>query len=127
MQLDLQVGLRIALEGDVERSGTVVLPARLLLDIARQAPGPRLTLELRTEEQDVEVTAGSAVFHLRTLRGEDFPPLPEPTGVAFTERMTIYRNHGYFDAREYDLVAERVLAADLLEAQRLLRAFATAF
>jgi GMP synthase (glutamine-hydrolysing) len=52
---------------------------------------------------------------------------PEPTGVAFTERMTIYRNHGYFDAREYDLVAERVLAADLLEAQRLLRAFATAF
>ena len=52
---------------------------------------------------------------------------PEPTGVAFTERMTIYRNHGYFDASEYDLVAERVLAADLLEAQRLLRAFATAF
>lgn len=82
---DLQVGLRIALEGDVERPGTVVLPARLLLDITRQAPGPRLTLELRPEEQDVEVTAGSAVFHLRTLRGEDFPPLPEPSGAAGVE------------------------------------------
>jgi DNA polymerase-3 subunit beta len=78
---DLQVGLRIRLEGEVERPGTIVLPARLLLDITRQAPGPRLTLELRTEEQDVEVTAGSAVFHLRTLRGEDFPPLPEPAGA----------------------------------------------
>lgn len=81
---DLQVGLRIALQGDVERPGTIVLPARLLLDITRQSPGPRISLELRTEEQDVEITAGSAVFHLRTLRTEDFPPLPEPadaTGV----------------------------------------------
>lgn len=52
---------------------------------------------------------------------------PEPTGVAFTERMTIYRNHGYFDANEYDAVAERVLAADLEEPQRLLRRFAATF
>ncbi|CAL4858767.1 glutamine amidotransferase-related protein [Microbacterium sp. MM2322] len=52
---------------------------------------------------------------------------PEPTGVAFTERMTIYRNHGYFDADEYDLVAARVLAADLDEPQRLLRRFAASF
>lgn len=52
---------------------------------------------------------------------------PEPTSVAFTERMTIYRNHGYFDADEYDAVAARVLAADLDEPQRLLREFAQLF
>jgi len=52
---------------------------------------------------------------------------PEPTGVAFTERMTIYRNHGYFDADEYDTVAAVVLAADLDEPQRLLRRFAEIF
>lgn len=52
---------------------------------------------------------------------------PEPTGVAFTERMTIYRNHGYFDADAYDEVAETVLAADLTEPQRLLREFARLF
>lgn len=52
---------------------------------------------------------------------------PEPTGVAFTERMTIYRNHGYFDAEAYDEIAARVLSADLIEPQRLLRAFAELF
>ncbi|MGE4425096.1 MAG: DNA polymerase III subunit beta [Solirubrobacteraceae bacterium] len=82
---DLQIGLRIAIEGEVEQPGTVVLPARLLLDIARQAPGPRISLELRQDEQDVEVTAGSAVFQLRTLRAEDFPPLPEPADATAVE------------------------------------------
>ncbi|MEW1835385.1 GMP synthase [Microbacterium sp. NPDC079995] len=52
---------------------------------------------------------------------------PEATGVAFTERMTIYRNHGYFDANDFDAVAARVLAADLDEPQRLLRRFAASF
>ncbi|MDJ1115487.1 glutamine amidotransferase-related protein [Microbacterium dauci] len=52
---------------------------------------------------------------------------PEPTGAAFTERMTIYRNHGYFEASEYDAVAARVLAADLDEPQRLLHTFAQRF
>ncbi|WP_405372004.1 MULTISPECIES: glutamine amidotransferase-related protein [unclassified Microbacterium] len=52
---------------------------------------------------------------------------PEPTGAAFTERMTIYRNDGYFEASEYDRVAARVLGADLAEPQRLLRTFAHTF
>ena len=37
-----------------------------------------MVLELRPTEQDVEVTAGGATFHIRTLRAEDFPPFPEP-------------------------------------------------
>ncbi len=58
----------------------MVLPARLLLDVARQLPGPNVSLELRPAEQDVEVVSGSSRFHLRTLRTEDFPHLPEPGG-----------------------------------------------
>ncbi|MGH2871385.1 MAG: DNA polymerase III subunit beta, partial [Solirubrobacteraceae bacterium] len=34
-------------------------------------------LELRAAEQDVEVVSGNAIFHIRTLRSEDFPPFPE--------------------------------------------------
>ena len=37
-----------------------------------------VSLELRAAEQDVEIVAGTATFHIRTLRGEDFPPFPEP-------------------------------------------------
>jgi len=55
-----------------------VLPARLILDVVRALPAPSLTLELRSAEQDVELVSGSATFHIRVLRAEDFPPFPEP-------------------------------------------------
>jgi DNA polymerase-3 subunit beta len=79
---DMEIALRVPLTADVAREGTVVLPARLLLDVARSLPkgAETVSLELRPEQQDVEIVAGSAKFHLRTLRAEDFPPLPEPGG-----------------------------------------------
>jgi len=75
---DLEVGLRVKLDASVERVGSVVLPGRLLLDVVRALPQDSVTLELRATEQDVELTSGAATFHIRTLRSEDFPPLPEP-------------------------------------------------
>lgn len=75
---DMDVGLRVPLEGEVMRDGTVVLPARLMLDVVRSLPASTVTLELRSAEQDVEVVSGNARFHIRTLRGDDFPPFPEP-------------------------------------------------
>ena len=77
---DMEIGLRVPLIAQVEREGTVVLPARLMLDVARQLPSGSLTLELRSSEQDVEIICGPARFHIRTLRTEDFPTLPEPGG-----------------------------------------------
>jgi DNA polymerase III subunit beta len=75
---DMDMGLRVPLTAEIERDGTVVLPARLLLDVVRSLPGERVSIELRPAEQDVELTSASATFHIRTLRAEDFPPLPEP-------------------------------------------------
>jgi DNA polymerase-3 subunit beta len=75
---DMEVGLRVPLPAQVEREGSVVLPARLLVDVVRSLSGPTVTIELRAAEQDVELVAGNATFHIRTLRGEDFPPFPEP-------------------------------------------------
>ena len=74
---DMEIGLRVPLEADVSQEGVVVLPGRLLLDVARALPDPRVRLELRAAEQDVEVASGGATFHIRTLRAEDFPPFPE--------------------------------------------------
>ena len=75
---DMELGLRVPLPGEVVREGSVVLPARLLVDVVRALPGDSVSIELRPAEQDVELVAGSATFHIRTLRLEDFPPLPEP-------------------------------------------------
>jgi len=79
---DMEIGLRVALQAETTRPGSAVLPARLLLDVARSLPGPELTLELRSAEQDVELICGSATFHLRMLRAEDFPSLPSPSADA---------------------------------------------
>ena len=52
---------------------------------------------------------------------------PEPTTTAFTERMSVYRDDGYFEAHAYEQIAARVLAASVTEPPRLLRAFAERF
>ncbi|MGH2915743.1 MAG: DNA polymerase III subunit beta [Solirubrobacteraceae bacterium] len=75
---DMEVGLRVPIEADVQRPGSAVLPARLLLDVARSLPARQLTMELRAAEQDVELICGATTFHLRVLRAEDFPTLPSP-------------------------------------------------
>jgi DNA polymerase-3 subunit beta len=77
---DMEVGLRVPLDARIERPGTVVLPARLLLDVVRTLRSGDVSLELRAAEQDVEIVGGNSRFHIRTLRTEDFPPLPEPGG-----------------------------------------------
>src|ERR671928_520755 len=74
---DMEIGLRVPLAGEVVREGAVVLPARLLVDVVRALPADSVSVELRPSEQDVEIVAGSATFHIRTLRLEDFPPFPE--------------------------------------------------
>jgi DNA polymerase III subunit beta len=76
---DMEIGLSVPLKAEASRPGSAVLPARLLLDVARSLPAEQLTLELRSAEQDVELISGPATFHLRTLRAEDFPTLPTPS------------------------------------------------
>ncbi|HEY6399649.1 MAG TPA: DNA polymerase III subunit beta, partial [Solirubrobacteraceae bacterium] len=74
---DMDVGLRVPLPGEIVREGTLVLPARLLLDVVRSLPAPAVSIELRASEQDAEVVSGNARFNIRILRSEDFPPFPE--------------------------------------------------
>src|ERR1019366_10690137 len=76
---DMEIGLRVPLRAEATHPGTAVLPARLLLDVARSLPGEELTMEVRSAEQDVELICGATTFHLRTLRAEDFPTLPSPS------------------------------------------------
>src|ERR1700681_805879 len=51
---DMEIGLRVPLQAEIARPGSVVLPARLLLDVVRCLPADHLSLELRGAEQDVE-------------------------------------------------------------------------
>jgi DNA polymerase-3 subunit beta len=79
---DTDVSLRVPLNAEVAREGTVVLPARLLLDVVRSLPAAAVSLELRPAEGDVELVSGNATFHIRTLHAEDFPPFPDPDAAS---------------------------------------------
>jgi DNA polymerase III subunit beta len=76
---DLEMGLETQLDGEVDADGSVLLPGRQLVEVARSLGVDDVTLETRDAERDVELRSGSAVFHLRTLPSEDFPSFPEAT------------------------------------------------
>jgi DNA polymerase-3 subunit beta len=79
---DMELALTRTLDVGAERDGGVLLPGRLLGDVVRSLPPGEVSLELRSEQRDVEIAAGGARFHLRTLSAEDFPRLPELEGEA---------------------------------------------
>jgi DNA polymerase-3 subunit beta len=74
---DMEVSLRASLDAQVADEGTVVVPGRLLLDIARSLPDGEVSIEHRPEEAVVVVSAGTATYRLHTYSAEDFPRLPE--------------------------------------------------
>src|SRR3954452_22490728 len=78
---DMEVSLRTALEAKVESDGSVVVPGRLLLELARLLPEQDVSLEHKPEEAAVEIRCGSASYRLHTYNPEDFPRLPQTEGV----------------------------------------------
>ncbi len=76
---DLDLGLRTDLEAAIENEGSVLLPGRLLAEVARSLADTKVEIEAREAQQDVEIRSGSSSFHLRVLPVADFPqPPPAP-------------------------------------------------
>ncbi|HZS31114.1 MAG TPA: DNA polymerase III subunit beta [Gaiellaceae bacterium] len=74
---DMELSVRATVTASVEGEGSVVLPGRTLVDIARLLPADEVTLEHRAAESVVHVSSGSASYTLQTFNAEDFPRLPD--------------------------------------------------
>ncbi len=74
---DMEVSLRASVDAQVADEGTVVVPGRLLLDIARSLSDGEVSLEHHPDEAVVVLAAGGATYRLHTYSSEDFPRLPE--------------------------------------------------
>jgi DNA polymerase-3 subunit beta len=83
---DMELSLRTSLDAQVEGEGSVVVPGRLLIDLARLLPDSEVELEHRAEEGVVQLVCGSASYRLHTYSAEDFPRLPE---VDATQTFTV--------------------------------------
>jgi DNA polymerase-3 subunit beta len=80
---DMEISIRAPLEGRVDRPGSLVVPARLLADIARNLPVGDVDLDQPPGESYVEIRAAGAVFDLHSLAAADFPQLPLCVGDRF--------------------------------------------
>ncbi len=85
---DMELSVRAAVSARVEGDGSVVLPGRTLVDIARLLPADEVTLEHRASESVVHITSGSASYTLHTFNPEDFPRLPD---LAETQTFSVER------------------------------------
>jgi DNA polymerase III subunit beta len=75
---DLETSVRLPASAQVERPGRALVPARLLLDVIRMAPGSDVECELDVADQSLAVRSQSNTVRLRVLREDDFPALPSP-------------------------------------------------
>jgi DNA polymerase-3 subunit beta len=73
---DMELSLRTTLEAEVEGDGAVVIPGKLLVDLARLLPANDVTIEYRPQEGIAQIASGSASYRLNIYGAEDFPRLP---------------------------------------------------
>lgn len=74
---DMELSLRSGFDTEVGDDGAVVVPGRLLVEIARLLPDADVSIDHRLEEGVVVVACGPATYKLHTYSPDDFPKLPE--------------------------------------------------
>jgi DNA polymerase III subunit beta len=86
---DMELSLRASLEATVEGEGAVVVPGRLLVELARLLPDAGVSIEQRADEGIIHVRSGAFASRLNTYTAEDFPRLPD---VETLERHAVDRD-----------------------------------
>ena len=86
---DMELSLRASLEANVDGEGAVVVPGRLLVELARLLRDAEVSIEQRADEGVIHVSSGSFESRLNTYTAEDFPRLPDAEGL---ERHAVDRD-----------------------------------
>ncbi|MGB7445213.1 MAG: DNA polymerase III subunit beta [Coleofasciculaceae cyanobacterium] len=87
---DLSLGIQTSFAALVEVGGEITLPAKLTLDIVSRLPEGEITLEdivqkdsdMDSDSLIVTLTSASGRYQVRGMDSEEFPPLPESSGIA---------------------------------------------
>src|SRR5579864_6874373 len=79
---DMELSLRTSLAAEIASEGSVVVPGRLLLEIARVLPDAEVEIVHQAEDGLVSVRCGASSWRLHTYAAEDFPRLPELEGLS---------------------------------------------
>jgi DNA polymerase III subunit beta len=80
---DMELSLRSSFEVGIADEGAVVVPGRLLVELARLLPDADVEIDHKPEEGMVVLTCGTATYKLHTYNPDDFPTLPDVDKVQF--------------------------------------------
>lgn len=83
MATDLEIGIRMKVDGTVKETGTIVVPAGKLADIVKAWPAEKPIDLTTTTGNRIEITAGNGVHKTVKLADEEFPQLPSVDEAAF--------------------------------------------
>lgn len=77
---DLELGMTTRLPARIEKSGSVILGARLFSDIIRRLPGD--LVKLTVDEKNVTtIESGASEFSIAGMGAEEYPELPSVSGA----------------------------------------------
>ena len=81
---DLEVGIKIKVEGTIQEDGAITVSAKKFADIVKELPEDK-TIQLVTTANDrVEITCGDGIYKIIGLPDEEFPQLPAVDGHSLT-------------------------------------------
>ena len=72
---DLEVGLRLVFECEVEQTGQIAVPSKKLLEITRELSSTELDVE-STDQNRIKLTSGESDFQLAAMDASDYPAFP---------------------------------------------------
>ena len=73
---DMEVSLRVSVSGEVRGDGAVVVPGRLLTDLARLLPDETVSLSYEMGDGILTIASGSYSSRVNVFSADDFPRLP---------------------------------------------------
>ena len=81
---DLEVGIKIKVEGVIQEDGAITVSAKKLADIVKELPEDKPIHFATTVNDRVEITCGNGVYKIIGLSDEEFPQLPSVDGDSLT-------------------------------------------
>ena len=75
MSYNLEMGITASLEARVEKTGEIIIPAKVFSDIIRRIESDEVTIEA-DDRCLVQITGGVSQFTILGMTSEEFPELP---------------------------------------------------
>ena len=85
---NLETGISVSLEANIQEMGTAVFPAKLFGDIVRKLPDDTVTIQV-DDNYKVKIISGISTFSIMASSSEDYPSLPD---VEYDKAISVPQN-----------------------------------